>query len=68
MPSSTMCHDHDHGVLEVDRATLAVGEATVVEDLQEDVEDVGVGLLDLVEEHDAVGPASHRLGQMPPSS
>ncbi len=39
-----------HGVGEVDRAALAVGEAAVVEDLQEDVEDVGVGLLDFVEE------------------
>ena len=45
-------HDDD-GVLEVDGAALAVGEAAVVEDLQQDVEDVVVRLLDLVEQDDA---------------
>ena len=57
-------HD-DHGVAEVDRAALAVGQAAVVEDLQEDVEDLGVRLLDLVEEDDRVRTAPHRLGQLP---
>ena len=45
-------------VPEVDGAALAVGEPAVVEDLQQDVEDLGVGLLDLVEQHHRVGPAS----------
>ena len=45
-------HDDDR-VLEVDHATLTVGQATLFEDLQERVEDVGVRLLDLVEQHDA---------------
>ena len=56
-------HDQ-HGVGEVDRAALAVGEAAVVEHLQQDVEHVGVGLLDLVEQHHRVGPAAHRLGEL----
>ena len=56
-------HDDD-GVLEVDRAALAVGEPAVVEDLEQDVEDVVVRLLDLVEEDDAVGPAAHGLGEL----
>ena len=56
-------HDQ-HDVGEVDRATLAVGEATVVEHLQQHVEHVGVGLLDLVEQHHAVGPAAHGLGEL----
>ena len=56
-------HDQ-HGVLEVDRAALAVGQAAVVHHLQQHVEDVGVGLLDLVEQHDGVGPAAHRLGEL----
>ena len=43
-------HD-DHGVAEVDRAPLPVGQPPVVEHLQQRVEDVGVGLLDLVEQH-----------------
>ena len=45
-------HDQ-HGVAEVDRAALGVGEATLLQDLEQRVEHVGVGLLDLVEEHHA---------------
>src|SRR4051794_64416 len=56
-------HDQ-HGVLEVDRAALAVGQPAVVHHLQKDVEDVGVGLLDLVGQHDAVRPPAHRLGEL----
>ena len=56
-------HDQ-HDVGEVDRAALAVGEAAVVEQLQQHVEHVGVGLLDLVEQHHRVGPAAHRLGEL----
>ena len=56
-------HD-EHGVGEVDRATLAVGQPPVLQDLEEDVEDVGVGLLDLVEQDHGVGAAAHRLGQL----
>ena len=56
-------HDHD-GVLEVDRPPFPVGEPPVVEQLQHDVEHLGVRLLDLVEEHDGVGPAPHRFGQL----
>ena len=52
------------GVPEVDRAALRVGQPPVVEDLQQHVEDVGVRLLDLVEEHDGVGLAPHRLGEL----
>src|SRR5262245_29903082 len=48
-------HDDD-GVLEVDLATLTVLEAALVEHLIEELDDVGVGFLDLVEEHHAVGP------------
>src|SRR5438094_649605 len=57
-------HDDDR-VLEVDRAPVAVGQAAVVEDLEEHVEDVVVRLLDLVEEDDAVRPAADGLGQLP---
>ena len=56
-------HDQ-HDVGEVDRATLAVGEAAVVEQLQQHVEHVGVGLLDLVEQHHRVRPAADRLGEL----
>ena len=56
-------HDDDR-VLEVDRAPLAVGQAAVVEQLQQDVEHVRVRLLDLVEEEHAVGTAANRLGEL----
>ena len=42
-------HDQ-HDVREVDRATLSVGETPVVHHLQQDVEHVGMRLLDLVEQ------------------
>src|SRR5262245_39809301 len=56
-------HDDD-GVLEIHRAPLSVGQPPVVQDLQQDVEDVGMRLLDLVEEDDRIRPAANRLGQM----
>ncbi len=56
-------HDDD-GVGEVRDATARVGETPVVEDLEQDVEDVRMRLLHLVEEHDAVRSATHRLGQV----
>ena len=55
-------HD-DQRVLEVDRAALAVGQAAVVEHLQQHVEHVRMRLLDLVEQHDLIGPAPHGFGQ-----
>ena len=57
-------HDDDR-IPEVDGSALRIGEAPVIEDLQQDVEDVGMGLLDLVEEDDRVRPAADGLGQLP---
>ena len=42
---------------------LAVGEAAVVQHLEQHIEDVGVGLFHLVEEHDLVGPAADGFGE-----
>ena len=56
-------HDEQH-VFERDGAALRVRQAAVLEDLQQDVEDVGVGLLDLVEQDDAVGLAADGLGEL----
>ena len=55
-------HD-DQRVLEVDGAALAVGEAAVVEHLQQHVEHVRVRLLDLVEQDDLIGAPAHGLGE-----
>ena len=55
--------DHDH-VPEVDRTALAVGQPAVVEHLQQDVEDLAVGLLDLVQQHDRVRAPPDGLGEL----
>ena len=56
-------HD-DERVLEIHGAALAVGEAAVVQHLEEDVEDVGVGLFDFVEQDHAVGAAADGFAQL----
>ena len=60
-------HD-DHGVAEIDRVALPVGQAPVVQHLQQRVEDIRVRLLDLVEQHHLVGPPPHASVSWPPSS
>ena len=56
-------HDDDR-VLEVHVPSLCVGDDAVLQDLQQDVPHVLVGLFDLVEEHHAVGLAAHLFGQL----
>ena len=57
------CQNND-GVAEIDGPPLPVCEASVVEDLEEDVEDVVVGLFDFVEQNDAVGAASDGFAEL----
>ena len=57
-------HDR-HGVLEVDRTTLPVGQPPLIEQLQEDIEHLRMGLLDLVEEHDRIRTPADRFGELP---
>ena len=57
---------HDDRVREIDGAALAVGQAAVVEHLQQHVEHVAMGLFDFVEQHHAVRPAADRFGQLAP--
>ena len=53
----------DDVVLEVDLAALAVLHVPLVEDLVEELQHVGVGLLDLIQQHHGVRPPAHRFGQ-----
>src|SRR5262245_57032144 len=53
-------HDQD-GVLEVDCAPVCVGQSTVIEYLQEDIEDVRMCLLDLVEQDYGIWLSADRL-------
>ena len=60
-------HDDD-GVLKVDQTALGVGDPAVVQDLQQNVQHIGVRLFDLVEENDTVGPAADFSVSWPASS
>ena len=55
---------HDDRVAEINAVSLTVGQTTFVQDLQQDVEDIRMGLLDLVKEDDRVGPAAYGFGQL----
>ncbi|SBV31309.1 200 kDa antigen p200, putative (fragment) [uncultured Sphingopyxis sp.] len=55
-------HDQDD-VAEVDRLAVVVGQAAVVHHLQEDVEQVGMRLLDLVEQQHAMRVLVDRIGE-----
>src|SRR5215207_2461381 len=62
--SSHVRGHNDDGLLEVNRAPLGIGQAPVIEDLQEDIEDVRVCLLYLVQKQHGIGPAPHGLGEL----
>src|SRR5580658_2308896 len=53
----------DHGIGEVDQLPVAVFEHALVEHLVEDLQHIGMGLLDLVEQQHAIGAALDRFGQ-----
>ena len=56
--------EDQHRVLEVDRATLPVGQPAVLEHLQQAVVDLLMRLLDLVEQHHRERLAPHLLGEL----
>ena len=56
--------EDQHGVGEVNRAPLAIGDAAVIEDLQHHVEDIGVGFLHLVKQDHRIGPAAYRFSEL----
>ena len=59
-------HDDD-GVLEIHCSSMGIGESSIFEDLQKQVEDVVMCFFDFIKEDDAVGFASDRF-RCPPSS
>ena len=58
-------HDH-HRIAEVHRAALGIGEATIIQNLQHDVEHVGVGLFDFVEQDHRIGATANGFRQLAP--
>ncbi|MNC11155.1 hypothetical protein D3C75_588450 [compost metagenome] len=55
---------HDDGVAEVHRAALAVGQATVVQYLQQDVEHIRMRLLHLIQQDQRIRATAHGLGEV----
>jgi len=56
--------EDDEGVFEIHHAPLGIRQAPVLENLEHHVEHVGVRLLNLVEEHERVRAAAHRLREL----
>src|SRR5271166_1514903 len=56
--------EDQHGVLEVHRAALPVGEPAILENLQQAVVDLLMRLLNLVEQHHRERLAPHLLGEL----
>src|SRR5450631_2198612 len=56
-------HDND-GVAKIDRAPLTIREPPVIEHLQQNIEDVGMPLPDLLEKNHGVRAAPYRLGEI----
>ena len=56
-------HDED-GVLEIHGAALAVGDAAVVENLEQDVEHIRMGLFHFIKEDDTIGMAADGFGEL----
>ena len=55
-------HD-DKRIAEINRATLAIGQPTVIKHLQKHIENIRMRLFDFVKEKDLIGPAPHRFGE-----
>ena len=53
-------HD-DHRIAEIHRPALAIGDAAVIENLQQHVEHIRVRLFNLVEKNHAIRLAAHKL-------
>src|SRR5271170_1076468 len=62
MSTNVGCH-HDNGVPEVHDSAVSVSDATIVENLQEDVPNIRMGLLNLVQKNERIWPPANRLCQ-----
>ena len=56
-------HDHN-GVFEIHSPALPIGESTVIQDLQQSIQDVVVSLLNFVQKNDRIGSTPHRLREL----
>ncbi len=49
---------------EVHHPALAVGETTIVQELEENIEHIWMGFLYFVEKYHRIGPSTHRFGEL----
>ena len=63
MVGSDVRGQQDDGVGKIHTAALAVCQMALVQNLEKDVEDVGMRFLDLIEKHHLIGTAAHGLSQ-----
>src|SRR6266487_7009072 len=64
MSGSRVGSENNDRMFEIDNLPTRVGEAAFFEDLQQEVEDFGMRLLDLVEEHNTVWATAHSFGEL----
>jgi hypothetical protein len=62
--STKVARHDDDGVTEVHDTALAIGQAAIVEDLQEKLHELPCGLFDFVDEHNRIGLATDVLGEL----
>ena len=55
---------NDNGVSEIDFASKAIGDLAILENLQENVPDIGVGFFDFIKKDDAVGATADFFGEL----
>ena len=55
---------NDNGVSKIDFAGKAIGDLAVLENLQENVPDIGMGFFDFIEKDNAVGAATDFFGEL----
>ncbi len=56
-------HDDD-GIFAIHRATLRVGDATIVKNLQHDIEDIWVSLFNFIKQNHRIGAATNGFRQL----
>ena len=65
MGSEVARHD-DEGILEVDDTALAIGQAAIIKDLEEDVEDVGMSFFDFIKKDNRIRMTAHGFRELTP--
>ena len=65
-PRAKVRGEDDQRLLKVHRAPLTVGQDAIIQDLQQHVEHIRMGFLNLIKQNHLIGPPPHRFGQHAP--